>query len=50
MGRVERQWLQVNKRTGRDMEDEHINPELFDEMNESLSIQDQELKLENLKQ
>jgi len=34
MGRVDRQWLQVKKRTGRDMEDEHINPELFDEMNE----------------
>ena len=34
MGRVERQWLQVNNRTGRDMEDEHINPELFDEMKE----------------
>jgi hypothetical protein len=34
MASVDRQWLQVNKRTGRDMEDEHINPELFDEMNE----------------
>ena len=29
---------------------EFMNGELFDEMNESLSVQDQELKLENLKQ
>ena len=32
MGRVDRQWLQVKKRTGRDPEEEHINPDLFNEM------------------
>ena len=32
MSRTDRQWMQVEKRIGRDMEEEHINPELYDEM------------------